>query len=402
MNIAVLKFGGSVIGGLDDIGRVAKCIKRRVDEGAFPIVVVSAIRGMTDELMNMARALSPHPPGRELDMLISVGERISMSLLAIALNELGIPARSYTGSQVGIITENRHTAARVYEVKLYRILDALQERVVPIVAGFQGVSLDREVTTLGRGGSDLTAVALTVALRRHFREVNVEFYKNVEGVLPVAPAIAPSRPIPLMSYEEMITMSSLGARIIHSRAASLAARYGIPLYIHGLESKGGTVVKNIEFLEAPHVRGVVSMPAVSIYLRVRGDKSLPQVISRLSSAGVSPILFYHTYIDDEPHLAFVIRKSDLETFLEVVSGYDVMERVTQSDRVLVSVVGYGVGNSSEVKDRLLSITESLGIHVDAFVSDDYRISILVEQDREQELVRALAEAFGLIARDSGE
>ncbi len=400
MNIAVLKFGGSVIGGLDDIGRVARRIKERMDGGAFPVVVVSAMRGMTDELMGMARALSPHPPGRELDMLISVGERISMSLLAIALNELGIPARSYTGSQVGIITENRHTSARVYEVKLYRILDSIREGVVPIVAGFQGVSLEREVTTLGRGGSDLTAVALTVALRRHFDEVEVEFYKNVEGVLPVAPSIAPSRPIPLMSYEEMITMSSLGARIIHSRAASLAARYEIPLHIHGLESKGGTVVKKVEFLEAPHVRGIVSMPAVSVYLRVREDRRLPQVISRLSSAGVSPVLFYHTYLDDEPQLAFVIRESDLGTFMDITSGYDVIEEVMQLDRVLVSVVGYGVGNSSEVKDTILSTSEKLGIHVDAFISDDYRVSLLIDRSREVELVRALAEAFDLIAPDS--
>lgn len=400
MNIAVLKFGGSVIGGLDDIGRVARRIKERMDGGAFPVVVVSAMRGMTDELMGMARALSPHPPGRELDMLISVGERISMSLLAIALNELGIPARSYTGSQVGIITENRHTSARVYEVKLYRILDSIREGVVPIVAGFQGVSLEREVTTLGRGGSDLTAVALTVALRRHFDEVEVEFYKNVEGVLPVAPSIATSRPIPLMSYEEMITMSSLGARIIHSRAASLAARYEIPLHIHGLESKGGTVVKKVEFLEAPHVRGIVSMPAVSVYLRVREDRRLPQVISRLSSAGVSPVLFYHTYLDDEPQLAFVIRESDLGTFMDITSGYDVIEEVMQLDRVLVSVVGYGVGNSSEVKDTILSTSEKLGIHVDAFISDDYRVSLLIDRSREVELVRALAEAFDLIAPDS--
>jgi len=402
MNITVLKFGGSVIGGLEDIKKVARRIKERMEEGAFPIVVVSAMRGMTDELINMAKTLSSHPPGREMDMLISVGERISMSLLAIALNDLGIPARSYTGSQVGIITENKHTSARVYEVKLYRILDSIREKVVPIVAGFQGVSLEREVTTLGRGGSDLTAVALTVALKRHFDDVRVEFYKNVDGVLPVAPSIAPSRPIPLMSYEEMITMSSLGARIIHSRAASLAARYGVSLHIHGLESKGGTVVKKVEFLEAPHVRGVVSMPAVSVYLRVKGDRSLPQVISRLSYSGISPVLFYHTYLNDEPHLAFVIRENDLEPFMEVVSGYDVIEKVMQSDRVLVSVVGYGVGNSSEVKETILSIVEGLGIHVDAFISDDYRVSLLIDRDRELELIRALAKAFDLITPDSGE
>ncbi len=398
MNIKVLKFGGSVISSVDDIREVALRIKERFERGDFPVVVVSAIRGMTDELISMAYRLSKSPARREMDMLISVGERISMSLLAIALNDMGLKARSYTGSQVGIITENRHTSARVYEVRLYRILDSIERGEIPIVAGFQGVSLEKEITTLGRGGSDLTAVALTVALRKHFSNVDVEFYKNVDGVYSVNPSIAPSRRIPLMSYEEMIVMSSMGAKIVHSRAASLAARYNIPLTIRGFRGEeGGTIVKDIEFLEGPHVKAIVDVPAVSVYLQVERMDRVPQIITALSSRGISPVMFYHTYVGDKPHLAFVLKESDYGDFRSVVKDYPIEHREVHGDKVLVTVVGYGAGNSKEVKDAIISTADRMGIHIDAFISDDYRVSILVDSKNRDIFVKELARIFHLLS-----
>ena len=397
MNIKVLKFGGSVISSVDDIMEVAHRIGERFERGDFPVVVVSAIRGMTDELISMAYRLSKSPARREMDMLISVGERISMSLLAIALNDMGLKARSYTGSQVGIITENRHTSARVYEVRLYRILDSIERGEIPIVAGFQGVSLEKEITTLGRGGSDLTAVALTVALRKHFSNVDVEFYKNVDGVYSVNPSIAPSRRIPLMSYEEMIVMSSMGAKIVHSRAASLAARYNIPLTIRGFRGEGGTIVKDIEFLEGPHVKAIVDVPAVSIYLQVERMDRVPQIITALSSRGISPVMFYHTYVGDKPHLAFVLKESDYGDFRSVVKDYPIEHREVHGDKVLVTVVGYGAGNSKEVKDAIISTADRMGIHIDAFISDDYRVSILVDSKNRDIFVKELARIFHLLS-----
>lgn len=397
MNVKVLKFGGSVISSIDDIREVALRIKDRLEEGDFPVVVVSAMRGMTDDLMSMAYSLSSNPIRREMDMLLSVGERISMALLSIALNDMGVRARSYTGSQVGIITENRHTSARVYEVRLYRILESISRGEIPIVAGFQGVSIEKEITTLGRGGSDLTAVALTVALRKHFPNVDVEFYKNVDGVYSVNPSIAPSRRIPLMSYEEMIVMSSMGAKIVHSRAASLAARYGIILKIRGFKGKGGTIVKDIEFLEGPHVRAIVDTPAVSIYLQVEREERIPQIITALSRVGVSPILFHHTYVDGKPHLSFVLKESDYREFESIIGEYPVERSEIHRDKSLVTVVGYGAGNSKEVKDAIISTADRMGIHIDAFISDDYRVSVLVDAGSRDRLVRELARIFHLLS-----
>ncbi len=246
--IEVLKFGSSVLRGPEDVHRVARVVARRAREGFRPVVVVSAMGDTTDYLLDLARQVSKNPKGRELDMLLTAGERTSMALVAMALEDLGLRAASFTGSQVGIITDTNFGKARIREVRLYRIREAIEEGVIPVVAGFQGVSITKDVTTLGRGGSDLTAVALAVA----FGGVPVRFYKGSGGVLTGDPRWLPgAKPIGWLSYELALEASWLGAKVIAHRALALASKHGLSLWVLGLEKEGTEIG---QFMEEPGPR----------------------------------------------------------------------------------------------------------------------------------------------------
>jgi aspartate kinase len=244
----VMKFGGAAVATPQAIGQIAEIICRRKKDYSSIIVVTSAMGKTTDELIHLAKQVHPEPPHRELDMLLTVGERVSMSLLAMALHLRGVSAVSFTGSQAGIMTTAAHTDAQIIEVRPRRLLPTLDKGEVAVVAGFQGVSQSGEITTLGRGGSDTTAVALGIALQAS----HVEFYKDVPAIFDFDPKIAPeARPHAELSFEEALSIVSKGARVLHARALLLAARNGLPLHLlsfmdPGCERHKGTWIRSAE------------------------------------------------------------------------------------------------------------------------------------------------------------
>jgi aspartate kinase len=241
MGLIVAKFGGSSVADAAGILRVAKRIADTKRAGNEVVVVVSAMGDTTDDLIDLAKQVSPNPPGRELDMLLTAGERISMAVLAMAINDLGFEARSYTGSQAGLITDSTHGKARIVDVTPGRIQEALRENAIPIVAGFQGVSQDtKDITTLGRGGSDLTAVALAAAL---YADV-CEIYTDVDGIFSADPRMVPrARQVPRITYDEMMELAAAGAKVLHLRCVEYAKRFDLPIHVRSsFSDKEGTFV----------------------------------------------------------------------------------------------------------------------------------------------------------------
>jgi aspartate kinase len=252
--LVVQKYGGSSVADADGIKRVAQRIVATRKAGHSVVVVVSAMGDTTDELHDLARQVSPLPPGRELDMLLTAGERISMALLAMAIANLGLKARSFTGSQAGVITDSAHGRARIIDVTPGRISGALVDGAIPIVAGFQGVSQSgKDITTLGRGGSDTTAVALAAALKADVCEI----YTDVDGVFTADPRIVPTaRRIPWISYEEMLEMAACGSKVLQPRCVEYARRYGMPIHVRSsFSNRKGTTVSDAAQREADHGAG---------------------------------------------------------------------------------------------------------------------------------------------------
>ena len=254
MRVIVQKFGGTSVDGAERIKNVARRIVDAKRAGYDVCVVVSAPGDMTDKLVDMAYEITHSPPPREMDMLLSTGERISIALLSMAVQELGEQATSFTGSQAGIITDSSHTKARIVEIKADRVLDALKRGRIAIVAGFQGVSTEKDVTTLGRGGSDTTAVALAARLGAEFCEI----YTDVEGVFTTDPRIVPeARKLPYVSYEEMLEMAATGARVLNARSVEFARVYRVPVHVRSsFVPDEGTWVKEVPEMEQPVITAV--------------------------------------------------------------------------------------------------------------------------------------------------
>ena len=385
MTPCVLKFGGSSVATPERIRAVAEIVKRK-REVCAPVVVVSAMGKTTDELLKLAYSVSRRPPPRELDMLLTVGERISMALLSMALYELGLEAISFTGSQVGIITEDRFNRARVLEIKLYRITDALKEGKIPVVAGFQGVSVSKEITTLGRGGSDLTAVALAISLGK----VPCEIYTDVPGVFALDPRKFPGvRRYERMDYTILSEMASSGARVMHSRAVNLAAKYGLPfLILSSYEpEKGGTLVEKREHLESPGVKAITTMPIVMF--DVEGREGLP-LLSRMVEA-VRVLNFTHDATTGK-HLVLSVPLEERDRALETLSELGVRFALREG-LSMVCVVGWGV-SAPEIMEAIFSVVGWEHIFMMMGASDT-KVCIAVEKEREEAVVGNLARKFGL-------
>ncbi|MFN3265171.1 MAG: aspartate kinase, partial [Aquificaceae bacterium] len=254
MRLIVVKFGGTSVGSLERIGNSAKKVLEKLKEGYKVVVVSSAMAGETDRLINLAKQIETMPPERELDMLISTGEQQAIALFAMTLQSLGVPAVSLCGWQVPVITDDVHTKARIRKIGVQRLKNLLQEGYTPVVAGFQGVTESWEVTTLGRGGSDLSAVALAYALG-----ADCEIYTDVEGVFTADPRIVPNaRKIPIISYEEMLEMASLGAKVMQARSIEFAMKHGVRIHVRSsfTDSEGTWIVPEEEVMEKSVVRAI--------------------------------------------------------------------------------------------------------------------------------------------------
>jgi aspartate kinase len=410
--LVVQKYGGSSVADADGIKRVAQRIVASRKAGHSVVVVVSAMGDTTDELRDLANRVSPAPPGRELDMLLTAGERISMALLAMAIANLGLEGRSFTGSQAGVITDSSHGKARIIDVTPGRIQAALGDGAVPIVAGFQGVSqTTKDVTTLGRGASDTTAVALAAALGADFCEI----YTDVDGIFTADPRIVPgARRIPTISYEEMLEMAACGAKVLMLRCVEYARRYLIPIHVRSsFSSREGTWVRDTESaaegeaMEQPIISGVahdrseakitvagvpdVVGEAAKIF-RVIADSgiNIDMIVQNISAAttGLTDISFTLPRADGEVAMA-ALREVQADIGFETLL-YD--------DRIgKVSVIGAGMRSHPGVSATFFSALAEAGVNIEMISTSEIRISVVVDQNDVDAAVSSAHKAFELEA-----
>ena len=405
------KFGGSSVADAASIKRVAQRIVDTKSRGAEVVVVISAMGDTTDELMDLALEVSPQPRPRELDMLLTGGERMSAALLAMAINDLGFEARSFTGSQAGVITTGTHGDARIIDITPGRIKTALDDGDIVIVAGFQGVSqTSKDITTLGRGASDTTAVALAAALRADCCEI----YSDVDGVFTADPRIVPGASrIPEISYEEMLEMAAQGAKILHLRCVEYARRENVPVHVRSsFSTKPGTWVKDIEIkegaaMEQPLITGVAhdrsesKITVVGVPDRVG---AAAEVFSAVADAGVNidMIVQNESVADDNTAISFTLPGSDKVRALDALHGArDLIgfAEILYNDAVgKVSVIGVGMRSHPGVSATFFRALADAGINIHMISTSEIRISVVVALEDVDAAVRAAHTAFGL---DSG-
>jgi aspartate kinase len=382
--IVVQKYGGSSVADVERMGMVADRVAARKASGWDVVVVVSAMGDTTDELLALARRVSPNPSRRELDMLLSAGERIAMALLSMALDERGVPAVSFTGSQSGIITSDAHTNARIVEVRPFRVQDELRRGRVVIVAGYQGVSYKREVTTLGRGGSDTTAVALAAALEAEACEI----YSDVAGVFSADPRLVPeARRLAEISYEEMQELAEAGARVLNAQAVEFAKDRGIALYARAATGDDGETVVRRHAPRAPgRVVGVASETGL-VLLRLAGGGlgELVSLLERLDAraAGAKQLRF-----DGPLGASLVLSLENLHDFAalraEIQAGGP---RVSVLEGVgAVSAIGAGINASFRNLREAVRLVSEAGTSVLGVATSSFRISLLLEEAKVEDAV----------------
>lgn len=399
--IIVQKYGGSSLATLEKIEAVADAVaeRERGDEGI--VLVLSAMGKTTDELTSMARTLSPVPPKRELDMLLSTGEQVSIALMAIALEKRGIDAISFTGTQVGLRTDSLHTQAKIQSIDVSRIEREMDEGRVVIVAGFQGVTEELDVTTLGRGGSDITAMALAVALKAE----RLEKCTDEDGVYAADPRLVPGVPrIPRISYEEMLEMSFTGARVLHPRAVFFAWKYRVPILVReSLKSDGGTWIDDIGEVgvENPIVSGVThdsGVAKVTIYHVPDQPGVAARIMETMNERGVHvDMIVQSTTATPVNDISFAVRQEDLNRAVEALEGLSGEMpgiRVQSDERVAqISVVGMGIRSDPTIVARVLRTLADEGINIQMLVTSEVKVSCIVAQDDLRRGVQSLCRKF---------
>ncbi|TET45891.1 aspartate kinase [candidate division TA06 bacterium] len=405
MGLIVQKYGGTSLASPAKIKSVAKRIVDRREKGDSVIVVVSAMGRDTDRLYGLARRISKSPPTRELDMLLTAGERISMALLAMAVHDLGYEAISFTGSQVGIITDSRHTDAKILEIKGDRIVEGLRQDKVVIVAGFQGVSKEKEVTTLGRGGSDTTAVAIAASLGADLCEI----FTDVEGVFAADPAVvAGAKLLEEVSYDEMIELASLGASVLHPRAVEIAAKTNLKLVVSSSRAKNlGTIIREGKKMERALVKAVTSDVHIGLLTMMdvpRSPGSMSQIVTTLTDNGVHLKFFFHGAGRERCDLSFIVADEDIKTCDEILSAISRRlggKGLTRRDDVAsVSIVGPGVGSSNDTLTKMFDCLETEGAHVEAVSTSELKVTCVIGQDVVDKAVNGMARVFKLLDKDS--
>jgi aspartate kinase len=414
--LVVQKYGGSSVADADGIKRVAQRIVATRKAGNSVVVVVSAMGDTTDELRDLADQVSPNPPGRELDMLLTAGERISMALLAMAIANQGLEGRSFTGSQAGVITDSTHGRARIIDITPGRIQAALTDGAIPIVAGFQGVSqTTKDITTLGRGASDTTAVALAAALGADYCEI----YTDVDGVFTADPRLVPTaRRIPRISYEEMLEMAACGTKVLMLRCVEYARRYRIPIHVRSsFSNRDGTWVTDAmppgteqastegEAMEQAIISGVaqdrgeakitvVGVPdkvgeAARIF-RAIADASIniDMIVQNVSAAATGRTDISFTLPREDGHAGMAALRA-----MQAEVGF---EQLLYDDRIgKVSVVGAGMRSHPGVSARFFGALAEAGINIEMISTSEIRISVVVDQNDVEMAVGAVHAAFEL-------
>ncbi|MBH0110857.1 aspartate kinase [Salinibacterium sp. NG22] len=407
MSLIVQKFGGSSVADAESIKRVAKRIVETRKAGNDVVVVVSAMGDTTDELFDLAVQVVPVPTGRELDMLLTAGERISMALLAMAIKSLGVDARSYTGSQAGMVTDAQHGAARIVEVSPRRVKEALDDGAIAIVAGFQGFNRGTgDITTLGRGGSDTTAVALAAALGAE----TCEIYTDVDGIFTADPRIVKSAgKVDVVTSEEMLELAAAGAKVLDVRAVEYARRHGVTIHVRSsFNNKTGTLVvnpKDGESVEEAIITGVAS-DLSEAKITVVGVPDVPgkaaQIFTIVATANANIDMIVQNVSEaatGRTDISFTLKKSDAEDVLRALTfnqeevGFESLQHDDQIGKL--SVVGGGMRTNAGVSARLFTALFEAGINMEMISTSEIRISVVTRADTVAQAVRVVHTAFGL-------
>jgi aspartate kinase len=404
--LVVMKFGGTSVGSTQKIKDVARRLVAAREAGSRVVGVLSAMGDTTDELIRLAHEVSPSPHPREYDMLVSVGERISNSLCAMVIRDLGHEAVSLTGSQAGIVTDTSHAKAKIVEVRARRLHDELDKDRIVLVAGFQGVSTDYEVTTLGRGGSDATAVALAAALGGA-----CEIYTDVEGVFTADPRIVPNAlKLPTISYEEMLEMAATGARVMMARSIEIARSYGVPLHVRAsYGDMEGTWIREEEnlVLEKAIISGVThdTSEAKATVLHVPDRPGVAARIFRaLADAGVNiDMIVQNVSAEGATDISFTLPKSDLPAagpILDVLASEIGARGVVYDDDVAkVSLIGAGMKSHPGVAADMFEALAEAGINIEIISTSTIRVSCVVRASEVERAVQAVHERFRMYAEE---
>lgn len=408
MALVVQKFGGSSVADAASIKRVAKRIAETKRSGNKVVVVVSAMGDTTDELIDLANDVTPKPPAREMDILLTAGERISMALLAMAVDNEGVEAHAYTGQQAGLLTDDRYGKASIVGVVPERILRTVQSGAVAIVAGFQGVNSRNDVTTLGRGGSDTTAVAFAAALNAEVCEI----YTDVDGVFSADPRVVPAaRQTPVMTYEETLELAAHGAKVLHLRAVEYARKFNVPLHVRSsFSDKEGTWIVSENFntqqpVEAPVITGVAHDRSQS-KISLTGLPDVPgaafKVFAAVAEADGNIDMIVQNAALTNPGLAnisFTVSQSqvkDVVAALEAKQEELGFKQIQVADEIgILSVVGAGMRTYSGVSAKLFDALAQLGVNIDMISTSEIRISVVMAPEQLEVAARAVHRAFGL-------
>ncbi|HEB76289.1 MAG TPA: aspartate kinase [Nitrospirae bacterium] len=401
--LIVQKYGGTSVGSIERIKAVAERVARTKRDGHDVVVVVSAMAGETDKLIGLASEISASPPEREVDLLLSSGERVSAALTAMALNELGVKARSFTGRQVGIVTDTAHTRARIEKITAAGVKKAISEGYVPVIAGFQGTTETAEVTTLGRGGSDLTAVAVAAALGADLCEI----YTDVEGVFTTDPGIVPeARKLDKISYEEMLELASLGAKVLQTRSVEFAMKYDVPLVVRSsfTDKPGTLVVREDRDMEKVLVSGVAYDKNQS-KITILGVPDRPGIAARLfksiADAGIVVDMIVQNVSSDgkATDISFTVPRPDIQKAVkiteEVVQDLGARGISVDDNIAKVSIVGVGMKTHSGVAAKMFETFAQQGINIKMISTSEIKVSCVIDSKYTELAVRVLHDAFDL-------
>jgi len=401
--LVVQKYGGTSVGTLERIENVANRVAKARSEGKDLVIVVSAMSGETNKLIEYAHYFSKDPSKREMDMLLSSGERVTAALLAIALNEMGHSAIALTGRQAGITTDNSHTYARIETINTSRMQKEIASGNIVIVAGFQGINKDGEVTTLGRGGSDLSAVALAGALKADACEI----YSDVDGVYTTDPRIEPkAKKLDFISYEEMLELSSLGAKVLQNRSVELAKKMGVKIIAKSSFSDGeGTIIAEAkekgESMEEVLVSGV-ALDRNQARVSLRGVTDRPgiaaEIFTNLAEQNINvDMIIQNASENGKTNLGFTVPQNELENAKKVINNFnhDIEGADYDESIVKVSIVGVGMKSHSGVAATAFSALAKNGINIEMISTSEIKVSMIIDEKYGELAVRVLHEVYGL-------
>ncbi|KTB80002.1 aspartate kinase [Pseudomonas syringae] len=410
MALIVQKFGGTSVGSVERIEQVADKVKKFREAGDDLVVVLSAMSGETNRLIELARQISDQPVPRELDVIVSTGEQVTIALLAMALIKRGVPAVSYTGNQVRILTDSAHNKARILQIDDQKIRSDLKAGRVVVVAGFQGVDEHGNITTLGRGGSDTTGVALAAALKAD----ECQIYTDVDGVYTTDPrVVAQAQRLDKITFEEMLEMASLGSKVLQIRAVEFAGKYNVPLRVlHSFEEGPGTLITidEEETMEQPIISGI-AFNRDEAKLTIRGVPDTPgvafKILGPISAANIEvDMIVQNVSHDNTTDFTFTIHRNDYQAALQVLetTAREISAREVSGDTKIakVSIVGVGMRSHAGVASRMFEALAKESINIQMISTSEIKVSVVIEEKYLELAVRALHTAFELDAPRQGE